>query len=234
MKRTGRFFAALALVASLGLTAGCTQSAEISDDELISAIGDWATQWLTDLRGPASAPLDCPSSVPGSFVSSTSGEARGCLWTVDNTTVYLRVQNLTQVPLTINFAFTWYTLRPGATQDYILAKPRYNQTVSFSRDLRTAAGSAILDYAKGQQSPATQWASCVEGLSVECILTGLEKLLPKEVTIHGTVVPAQRIVEVAHGVWTYAPLVAAFNRQAQGLNQGTLTFKSLCQLLEVC
>jgi hypothetical protein len=250
--RLGRFAGIVALVLSFGALAACgddpktptkaptktathsTTTGAVSDSTLISQIGDWATQWLRDIRGPAAQPLSCPSIVPGSLVASNSGDARGCLWTSGPRTVSLRVQNLTRVPLTISFAQTWFTLKPLATQDYRLVDPRYNQVVRFQRDARTAITSAIVDFANGLRNPAMQWKSCLEGLSIDCILTGLQTLLPPQVSVFGRLIPAQRIVSLAQQIWTYSPLVTTFNQQASGTGEGTLTFRSFCDVLPSC
>jgi hypothetical protein len=214
--------------------AGVRTGDQVSDSTLISQIGDWATQWLRDIRGPAVQPLSCPNIVQGSLVVSNSGDARGCLWISGPRKVSLRVQNLTRVPLTVSFAQTWFTLKPLATQDYLLADPRYNQVVRFQRDLRTAATSAIVDFANGLRNPVTQWKSCLEGLSIDCILTGLQTFLPPQVSVFGRLVPAQRIISIAQQIWTYTPLVTTFNQQASGASQGTLTFRSFCDVLPSC
>jgi hypothetical protein len=207
------------------------QSGQISDDSIVSQIGDWATSWLRELTPPGSEPLSCPNEIRGSYVASDSGNARACLWGMGYT-VYLRVQNLTRVPLTVEFANTWITLKPTATDDYPLISPSYNQVVHFQTDLRAAATFALTDLVKKTVSPFYEWTTCISGLSVDCLLGVLKAVIPEAgLLINDVVVPATRILSLVQQFWDYSPLVSAFNDQIQGNGQGTLTFERFCLLI---
>lgn len=197
-------------------------AAGLTDTDLVAEFRTWSQQWLDGLRSPGSKSLECPGQLPTARIVSSTPDARGCLWLDTRRQVWLKVQNLSRVPVSVMFGNVWTTLDPGATKDYLLSNPRDRQVIGVQPHLQAAVARAAIDYIKGKAHPGVvAWNECASQLTPSCIFTVLQHLLPAQLTVRGVTIPAQRIVNILSQVWTYEPLARAFAQRSA--DPGTLT-----------
>lgn len=198
---------------------------EVNDADIVTTLGEYVRTRLARLTGPGSVPLECPGELVHADVVASSPDARGCLWQDTAGLTWIKVQNLSRVPLNVYFRTTWWTIDPGAVKDYRLIDAVVGQQVRFQLDLTAAVASAVVEYAQERANPVLEWRDCANAISTGCLLSGLGKLLPPQVTVRGLRIPARRIVNVMNAVWTYEPLVRTYQRRASGTSNGTLVLK---------
>jgi hypothetical protein len=219
---------AVAILATSSLTSvaacGDDSSADsASDSDVISAIGEGAARWISGLVAPAATTLSCPGIARNARIIASNTTARGCLWSDSRGSWFLKVQNLSRVPITINFARSWANIEPGATDDYPISNPQYGNYITYQPDLRAATSQAVLNYVKGKLNPVYEWRECAGSLTVGCLLAAFEKLLPSQIKLGSKSIPAKRLVGLMKTIWEYAPLVTAYTQRAVGVTSGQLS-----------
>lgn len=195
----------------------------LSDQDLVQYLGDGAQGWLQRQLGIALLALACPNRVPNSLVTADSTDARGCLLYSSATTISVRIQNVSRVPMTVYFGNSWASIPPGTIRDYVLLRPAPGQYVRYRLDANTAASAALVSFLSSGAPPAVEWKACVTELTADCLISGLQAVLPPVVHVGRFEVPVGRILLLVKTVWTYAPLATALHSQISNNGEHRLT-----------
>lgn len=231
-------FAAGLVVSVLVTIGGCTPSrtdkgdgpspttpAPTSVEQITHWLEDDLAQRLRQMLPETASQLTCPGGSTFPAVRSDDPRSiRACVG-YGNGQYSLRVENLTAVPITLQFVDGLRTVPSGQTTDGPLVNPRSGQTVRFTFSTRAAVTNALVSYALGKVEPVSYtWKSCSSDLTVACLVSSLSTLLPEEVEIHGVEIPLRTLTEAAGDVLEYAPLLRTVENQNTGqVSSGNLT-----------
>jgi hypothetical protein len=202
-----------------------------SDDSLLEALSRDAEAWLARLAEPTEVDLACPASDAMVDVNGADGAAsadlQACFVPADQIgPASLRVQNLTDVPVTVwgASALMSWTLRPDAVADVPLGDPRFGDVFSFRPDLAAGLTLAIVDlYDDKTTSESEKWAGCAHAPDRDCLVGQAAQLLPERVRIRGWNLPAREVAGQLASLWEQKPLAEAFWQRASNRDGGRLT-----------
>jgi hypothetical protein len=214
------------MVVCATLASGCgdeDKPSAVSDSDLVSYLGNGATSWLQRQLGIALRSMDCSGQVAGSRVIAATSDARGCL-VGSSAGISVRIQNVSRVPMTVYFRSSWASIAPGATQDYLLDRPARGQHVRYRLDFNAAASAALVSFLTSGAPASVEWRNCVKELTADCLISGLQYLLPQTIHVRSVQIPLARILSLIKTVWTYAPLGEALKSQITDSGEHQLTF----------
>jgi hypothetical protein len=195
-----------------------------SSDSFPDQLADDVGQWLSGVQDPADVPLSCPAKSPNTVVVASGSGARGCLMST-NGVFWLRVQNLTRVPLTVQgpFIITW-SVPPGKTVDVpIIRAPVFGQFVSYRTDLQSGIAASVVDFLESKGPPAVKWHDCAESLTTDCLRSGVIEALPHSVKFRGEEIPVEKIADSLDTLWSNKQLIQTWNEHQRGVTGGSLT-----------
>lgn len=226
----------LLLGASLALASCGKDSSEEPPDppsakDVAELIEQEAVGWLDDLQDPADKPLVCPGQQLRSFVTSSDESVRACPWSDATSTYFMRVQNLSDVPMSVwgEPAELVFTVQPGSFMDIQLTNPQFGQTLSFKADAVAGLTAVVMDQMKSQivdkKTGGLSWTACVADPSQACVLDSLASLLPERVRIGRFNVPIQDFTQGLAFAYTQRDLIGAFADKAGSSEPGLLTIQ---------